>query len=165
MKHLHLVFYFLCIVCTLSACTKPTPEDTESCFDLCSNIFQEGNYTYSSWHNYQWIVMPAEKYAFEVFTFKDYDTLFFNDIYTALVNELGLPYANRDTLSHPFDSTLMNTVVYALPNNREIEPQENIYWWRSGSVIVRLFTAPGYEDVQLPSMAVLSFYNGEALGD
>lgn len=109
--------------------------------------------------------MPAEKYAFEVFTFKDYDTLFFNDIYTALVNELGLPYANRDTLSHPFDSTLMNTVVYALPNNREIEPQENIYWWRSGSVIVRLFTAPGYEDIQLPSMTVLSFYNGEALGD
>lgn len=152
------VFYILMIfTLVVSSCTKNTNSEP-SYYALIENIAEDGDWTVTEWNNYKWLVMPSEDYKLEVLIFDKCDEQVQKNIYNKLVEDLGEPLADKETHRKGYDPTCYNTAIFSMPNNREIEDNEEVYWWQDENFVVRLYTASGHEEVGMEPTAVISIF-------
>lgn len=136
------------------------------CFELSNNIFREGDLSYSKWAGYRWLFIPqqneTEGYREEYMLVNGHDSDL-SKIIQILTASLGSPFAVHKTLPDQLYRYTEDISIFALPNNREIEESERLYWWETKSHIVRLYESYSFDEVGLPANAVISLYNRSRL--
>ncbi len=155
--------YLLCsFTLFFTACAKQSSTNP-SYYALIENIVEDGDCTVTEWNNYKWFVMPSEDYKLEVLIIDKCDEQVQKDIYNKLLEDLGQPFADKETHRNGYEPTCYNLAIFSMPNDREIEDNEEVYWWQDENFVVRLYTAPGHEDVGMEPTALISIFSISAI--
>ncbi len=165
-KMKHRFIYLSVLLLTLVAC-HTTSEQENTCLDLLQNTYSEGGYTMSKWNDYRWLVLPnfptdasRQTYCAE-FMLYDGDDEDMLHILDNISTDFGNPFAQDITTPdqlYPYDINL-----FALPNNRDLDSGEHLYWWQTDKYIIRLLEIKSCPEVEMPAIAVISLYDKNML--
>ena len=160
----NLLYVISCFVLMTTACSKQL-NHSPSFYSLIDNIHEEGNWQITEWNDSKWLVIPSEDYKLEVLIINRCDEQVQKNIYDKLVEDLGQPFADKETHRKGYEPTCYNKVIFSMPINREIEDEEQVYWWQDENFVVRLYTAPGHEEVGMEPSAVITIFAIGAIKD
>lgn len=154
----HRVLFLTLLLLYAISCTKQS-NISSSYYALIENVAEDGDWTVTEWNSYKWLVMSSEDYKLEVLILDKCDEQVQKNIYNKLVEDLGKPFADKETHRKGYEPTCYNNAIFSMPNDREIEDREQVYWWQDENFVVRLYTAPGHEDVGMEPTALISIFS------
>jgi hypothetical protein len=74
--------------------------------------------------------------------------------------ESQLPASNR---SRAITQIHISAHVFALPNNRELEGTETLYWWDTEEYVISLLESKEHSEVEMVAYAIVSLYDKQKL--
>ena len=159
------IFLILTICTTLFAsCNNNT--QTPIYIVLPENVYSDGEFEFSEWSGYRWFVIPlmnesqeyCSKYIYIEGTNDDLPI-----ILEKITNELGEPVAEQVTNPEPLTKYTSAPNVFILPNNRDLEESEKLYWWDTEEYVVSLFESKEHPEVGLTAYAIVALYEKRKL--
>ena len=158
-----LLFVIICVL-SLVGCTNSTTPTI--CKDLVENTYSDGGFEFSEWGGYRWFVIPlmndsreyCSKYMYIDGTDSDLPV-----ILEKITEELGEPIAQQVTNPEQLAKYTSQPHVFALPNNRELQGSETLYWWDTEEYVVSLFEAKAIPEVDMVANAIVSLYDKQKL--
>lgn len=154
----HRVLFLTLLLLYAISCTKQS-NISSSYYALIENVAEDGDWTVTEWNSYKWLVMSSKDYKLEVLILDKCDEQVQKNIYNKLVEDLGQPFADKETHRKGYEPTCYNNAIFSMPNDREIEDREQVYWWQDENFVVRLYTAHGHEEVGMEPTAVVSIFS------
>ena len=154
----------LLFVLALVGCTNKT--QTLIFQALPGNVYSDGEFEFSKWSGYRWIVIPLKneskeycsKYIYAEGTNDDLPI-----ILEKITNELGEPVAQQVTNPEQLAKYTSATNVFILPNNRDLEESEALYWWDTEEYIVSLLESKEQPEIGMVAYAVVALYEKQRL--
>jgi len=134
----------------------------KSCLGLGENVYSEGGYTFSSWAEKEWWVLPQQD---ENAHYKS-DYLLWNSvdediaaIKNTISSEFGEPFADHITRPEQLQEYATDIAIFALPNDRDIEETEMLYWWKTDTQVVRMYACYSCYEGDMPTTIVITLYD------
>ena len=110
MESKFLYIFGFCVLLIVS-CAKQSSTNP-SYYALIENIVEDGDCTVTEWNNYKCFVMPSEDYKHEVLIIDKCDEQVQKDIYNKLLEDLGQPFADKETHRKGYEPTCYNIAVF-----------------------------------------------------
>lgn len=158
--------FLIAAICVLSliGCTNKTKPTI--CKTLIENTSSDGVLAFSEWGGYRWFVIPlmnesrdyCSKYMFVEGTDDDLPI-----ILEKITDELGEPIAQHVTNPEQLTKYTSKPNVFTLPNNRELETTELLYWWDTEEYVVSLYEAKAHPEVDMVASAIVALYDKKKL--
>ena len=154
----------LVIILLLSNCTNNS--ETMIYKALPENVYSDGEFEFSKWGGYRWLVIPimnvsqqyCSKYMYIDGTDADLPV-----ILGKVIDELGEPIAQQVTDPEPLLKYTSVPHVFALPNNRELDGTETLYWWDTEEYVISLLESKEHSEVEMVAYAIVSLYDKQKL--
>ena len=159
----------LIAVC-VAGCKTTSPKSDEwkdnvPFLHLKEQVYTHEQYNCVDYLGGTWMVIPSPAYTFEAMLMTEMQD------YELLVTQISLEMMQledaksiRVVVNQPTED-MLNTPYYedlfALPNNRPVDPMETVFWWYNDRFVVRLITCEGYPGI-LPSFAVITVHQMDA---
>ena len=159
----YLFFLIICLI-TITGCTdKPQMLIYQA---LLENVYSDGEFEFSQWSGYRWFVIPlmnesqeyCSKYIYAEGTNEDLPI-----ILEKIKNELGEPIAKQVTNPEQLAKYTSDPNVFILPNNRDLEESEKLYWWDTEEYVVSLFESKEHLEVGMAAYAIVALYEKRKL--
>ena len=159
---------FLCVLVTsmiiFEGCTYKS--HTPIYQALPENVYSDGEFMFSKWGGYRWFVIPimnasqeyCSKYMYIDGTDADLPL-----ILGKVIEELGEPIAQQVTNPEPLLKYTSVPHIFALPNNRELEGTETLYWWDTEEYVVSLLESKEHPEVEMVAYAIVALYDKQKL--
>ena len=154
------------IICVLSfiGCTNKTKPTI--CEILIENTYSDGGFEFSEWGGYRWFVIPlmnesheyCSKYMYVEGTDDDLPI-----ILEKIADELGEPIAQQVINPEQLAKYTSKANVFTLPNNRELQDSETLYWWDTEDYVVSLYEAKAHPVVDMVASAIVALYDKRKL--
>ena len=133
---------------------------------LPENVYSDGEFELSQWSGYRWFVIPlmnesqkyCSKYIYAEGTNEDLPI-----ILEKIKNELGEPIAKQVTNPEQLAKYTSDPNVFILPNNRDLEESEKLYWWDTEEYVVSLFESKEHPEVGMAAYAIVALYEKRKL--
>ena len=133
---------------------------------LPENVYSDGEFEFSQWSGYRWFVIPlmnesqkyCSKYIYAEGTNEDLPI-----ILEKIKNELGEPIAKQVTNPEQLAKYTSDPNVFILPNNRDLEESEKLYWWDTEEYVVSLFESKEHPEVGMAAYAIVALYEKSKL--
>lgn len=133
---------------------------------LPENVYSDGEFAFSEWGGYRWFVIPimnasqayCSKYMYIDGTDADLPV-----ILEKVKEELGEPIAQQVTDPEQLVQYTSEPHVFALPNNRELEGTETLYWWDTEEYVVSLLESKEHPEVEMVAYAIVALYDKRKL--
>ena len=133
---------------------------------LPENVYSDGEFEFSQWSGYRWFVIPlmnesqkyCSKYIYAEGTNEDLPI-----ILEKIKNELGEPIAKQVTNPEQLAKYTSDPNVFILPNNRDLEESEKLYWWDTEEYVVSLFESKEHPEVGMAAYAIVALYEKRKL--
>ena len=158
--------FLFVIICVLSliGCTNKTKPTI--CETLIENISSDGGYPFSEWGGYRWFVIPlmneSQEYCSKFIYVEGTDSDL-PIILEKISDELGEPIAKQVTNPEQLAKYTSKPNVFTLPNNRELQDSETLYWWDTEEYVVSLYEAKAHPEVDLVASAIVAIYDKRKL--
>jgi len=157
------LFITICLL-TLVGCTKSTKPTI--CEILVENTYSDGGFEFSEWEGYRWFVIPlmnesqeyCSKYMYIDGTDDDLPI-----ILEKITEELGKPIAQQVTNPEQLAKYSSKPNVFTLPNNRELQGTETLYWWDTEDYVVSLYEAKAHPELDMVANAIVALYDKQKL--
>ena len=159
-------FFIFAIICALSliSCTNSTKPTI--CEELTENVYSDGEFYFTKWGGYRWLVIPlmnnsreyCSKYMYIDGTDRDLPV-----ILEKITKELGEPIAQQVTNPEQLAKYTSQSNIFILPNNRELQGSETLYWWDTEEYVVSLFEAKAIPEVDMVANAIVALYDKQRL--
>lgn len=133
---------------------------------LPENVYSEGEFEFSKWGGYRWFVIPimnASQQYCSKYMYIDGTEADLPVILGKVIAELGEPIAQQVTNPEPLLKYTSVPHVFALPNNRELEETETLYWWDSEEYVVSLLESKEHPEVEMVAYAIVALYDKRKL--
>lgn len=159
------IFLILTICTTLFvSCNNNT--ETPIYIVLPENVYSDGEFVFSEWSGYRWFVIPlmnesqayCSKYIYAEGTNDDLPI-----ILKKITDELGEPTAEQVTNPEQLAKYASAPNVFILPNNRDLEESEKLYWWDTEEYVVSLFESKEHPEVGMAAYAIVALYEKSKL--
>lgn len=159
---LRTLYFVLCAVAlAFSACRS-----VDSCLDMPSHTFSDGEFTFAKYGGYSWGLLPSNgpvaAYRYE-FMLVDAEDRHLPKIVDLLTADLGEPVAHNSIPTMALSQVYSNTSVFGFFGSRPLPEDENLYWWITPSHVVRLYLCPHKDMPETPAFVLLSLYDLKAL--
>ena len=155
----------LCFIATLIVgCANDTQAPIYNV--LPENVYSEGEFEFSQWGGYRWFVIPimnASQQYWSKYMYIDGTDADLPVILGKVIAELGEPIAQQVTNPEPLLKYTSVPHVFALPNNRELEGTETLYWWDSEEYVVSLLESKEHPEVEMVAYAIVALYDKRKL--
>ena len=133
---------------------------------LPENVYSEGEFEFSQWGGYRWFVIPimnASQQYCSKYMYIDGTDADLPVILGKVIDELGEPIAQQVTSPEPLLKYTSEPYIFALPNNRELEGTETLYWWDTEEYVVSLLESKEHPEVDMVAYAIVSLYDKRKL--
>lgn len=155
----------LCFIATLIVgCANDTQAPIYNV--LPENVYSEGEFEFSKWGGYRWFVVPimnASQQYCSKYMYIDGTDADLPVILGKVIDELGEPIAQQVTNPEPLLKYTSVPHVFALPNNRELEGTETLYWWDTEEYVVSLLESKEHPEVEMVAYAIVALYDKRKL--
>lgn len=149
---------------TANACMKKQAED--ACSELYNNCYLDGKWILTQWGGHRWHVLPQDEqtqaYRDEFMLMNGEDSSL-PEILELLTTCYGKPFAYNETSPQLLSEKFSDPSIFAMPNNRQLEGTEQLFWWDTDRYIIRLYEAHGHPEVGLPACAVIALYDKDII--
>ncbi len=157
------LFIAICVL-SLIGCTKHSKSTI--CEVLVENVYSDDGFEFTEWGGYRWFVIPlmdesrdyCSKYMYIDGTDDDLPI-----ILEKIIEELGEPIAQQVTTPKQLDKYTSKPNVFTLPNNRELQDSEILYWWDTEDYVVSLYEAKAHPEVDMVANAIVALYDKQKL--
>ena len=154
--------FLIVIICVLSLIACTNQKEPTICETLIENTHSDGVLAFSEWGGCRWFVIPimndsreyCSKYMFVEGTDSDLPVIF-----EKITEELGEPIAQQITNPEQLAKYTSKPNVFTLPNNRELQGMETLYWWDTEDYEVRLYHAQAHPEVGMVANAIGDLYD------
>lgn len=158
--------FLIVIICVLSLIACTNHKEPTICETLIENTHSDGVLAFSEWGGYRWFVIPlmndsreyCSKYMYIDGTDSDLPILL-----EKITKELGEPIAQQVTNPEQLAQYTSLSCIFTLPNNRELQDSENLYWWDTEEYVVSLYEANSQPEVDMPANAIVAIYDKRKL--
>ena len=158
--------FLIVIICVLSLIACTNQKEPASCETLIENTHSDGVLAFSEWGGCRWFVIPimndsreyCSKYMFVEGTDSDLPVIF-----EKITEELGEPIAQQITNPEQLAKYTSKPNVFTLPNNRELQGMETLYWWDTEDYVVSLYEAKAHPEVGMVANAIVALYDKQKL--
>lgn len=133
---------------------------------LPENVYSDGEFAFSEWGGYRWFVIPimnASQQYCSKYMYIDGTDADLPVILGKVIDELGEPIAQQVTNPEPLLKYTSVPHVFALPNNRELEGTETLYWWDTEEYVVSLLESKEHPEVEMVAYAIVALYDKRKL--
>lgn len=137
-------------------------EQDMSCLGLGEYIYSDGGYTFANWAEKKWWVLPQQdenahyKSDFLLWNSVDEDIA---AIKNTISSEFGEPFADHITKPEQLRECATDMAIFAMPNDRDIEETEMLYWWKTDTQVVRMYACCSIPEVDMPTAIVITLYD------
>lgn len=158
--------FLIVIICVLSLIACTNQKEQTICETLIENTRSDGVLAFSEWGGCRWFVIPimndsreyCSKYMFVEGTDSDLPVIF-----EKITEELGEPIAQQITNPEQLAKYTSKPNVFTLPNNRELQGMETLYWWNTEDYVVSLYEAKAHPEVGKVANAIVALYDKQKL--
>ena len=158
--------FLIVIICVLSLIACTNQKEPTICETLIENTHSDGVLAFSERGGYRWFVIPlmndsreyCSKYMYIDGTDDDLPI-----ILEKITEELGKPIAQQVTNPEQLAKYSSKPNVFTLPNNRELQGTETLYWWDTEDYVVSLYEAKAHPEVDMPANSIVAIYDKRKL--
>lgn len=151
---------------TLFFCLLLSCRSVDSCFEMPSHTYTDGEFTLAKWGGYSWCLLPSEgdamRYRYE-FMLLDAEDRDLPCVLEKLTAELGQPVASNSVPVLALARVSSNTAIFGFAGGRPLADGEELHWWITDTHVARLYLCPHKEMPVTPPFALLSLYSRSAL--